>query len=750
MVDRAHSKGILRPVKIEPKTSYPKPRSSKGDWEKRNRSVEKTCDNDGRRHKTKYGPLLITSSHNHNAIRIGGHHFVWDLRLKKALSSLAYSMNYSAQLDWHRELLLGLFLRSDERELEWLERETTSQRTSSVSGDISCDEKVETLPRENKGHGEIFSDGTQIRTSQTCDFLADLLPSGKTTDTTILSLVPDALRDVTSMLSEAQQRPVSSNNFNGAFSTKNGCGKDELNNFNREQSDKIEHEDVKEGKNKESSGSTDEKIEQPLLIPSSWRRPDYARRSLPELEQHAIDSGKGRVGRTVGKHGKNGSHPISVSQKFETHDVFTLLYNECSLSAMANWAMLDCSIRGPMDNDNGERWEKSKREREVQLATGKHRNEVMIPSTTFHLCGVCGGFGHYEAECEFLVQVDDEEHQNSVSKKRKRGQKNRTKKIALDKHLKNRAISYLSKEIHIQRRQRQLFENCCVQTEEDSKNEQNGLVASAALVPESSNTSHAQKEGEQGGKHQYAGKLSCCKICRSGFDEEEMLVCDGCDELFHCACLDPPLAKIPEGDWFCSNCISYDSDTSSVVEIEGFEDFVIEQRKRSVAEEAQLHSCLSLGQCQSSWTAAISLLDEQDPIIEDNLYLRKHLRQQYHQQKSLGQENGHNTKDFFITELCWAKRYDDRLDCTEWWPGMVTSSETRSLKMKTISKHMVQFFALDENAEIHETGILPFIPYCEYTALVLCMIYVSFETILSTTIVRKIKLYKTRALVTHD
>ena len=77
-----------------------------------------------------------------------------------------------------------------------------------------------------------------------------------------------------------------------------------------------------------------------------------------------------------------------------------------------------------------------------------------------------------------------------------------------------------------------------------------------------------------------------------------MLMCDGCDDLYHLTCLDPPLASVPEGEWLCKSCISYDSDVSSVVEIEGCGDFLIEQRKRSLAEKEKQYSGVSLGQHQ--------------------------------------------------------------------------------------------------------------------------------------------------------
>lgn len=38
-------------------------------------------------------------------------------------------------------------------------------------------------------------------------------------------------------------------------------------------------------------------------------------------------------------------------------------------------------------------------------------------------------------------------------------------------------------------------------------------------------------------------------------DEDNLLLCDGCDKGYHIYCLDPPLKSIPSGDWFCPSCL---------------------------------------------------------------------------------------------------------------------------------------------------------------------------------------------------
>jgi len=46
-----------------------------------------------------------------------------------------------------------------------------------------------------------------------------------------------------------------------------------------------------------------------------------------------------------------------------------------------------------------------------------------------------------------------------------------------------------------------------------------------------------------------------CKACGWGDDGEHILLCDRCDAEYHLYCLDPPLAEVPAGDWFCPTCV---------------------------------------------------------------------------------------------------------------------------------------------------------------------------------------------------
>ncbi|XP_075666359.1 methyl-CpG-binding domain-containing protein 9-like isoform X2 [Castanea sativa] len=47
-----------------------------------------------------------------------------------------------------------------------------------------------------------------------------------------------------------------------------------------------------------------------------------------------------------------------------------------------------------------------------------------------------------------------------------------------------------------------------------------------------------------------------CKLCGVNKDDKKVLLCDKCDSGYHTYCLNPPLAKIPHGNWYCPSCVT--------------------------------------------------------------------------------------------------------------------------------------------------------------------------------------------------
>ncbi|KAL6960620.1 hypothetical protein U1Q18_038384 [Sarracenia purpurea var. burkii] len=48
-----------------------------------------------------------------------------------------------------------------------------------------------------------------------------------------------------------------------------------------------------------------------------------------------------------------------------------------------------------------------------------------------------------------------------------------------------------------------------------------------------------------------------CKVCGIDKDDDSVLLCDTCDAEYHTYCLSPPLARIPQGNWYCPSCVGH-------------------------------------------------------------------------------------------------------------------------------------------------------------------------------------------------
>lgn len=47
-----------------------------------------------------------------------------------------------------------------------------------------------------------------------------------------------------------------------------------------------------------------------------------------------------------------------------------------------------------------------------------------------------------------------------------------------------------------------------------------------------------------------------CVVCKQDNDHANLMLCEGCNGEYHIYCLNPPMAAVPEGDWFCGKFVS--------------------------------------------------------------------------------------------------------------------------------------------------------------------------------------------------
>jgi hypothetical protein len=457
------------------------------------------------------------------------------------------------------------------------------------------------------------------------------------------------------------------------------------------------------------------------------------------------------------------SYTNNARNKSEEDNLFNVEYNECSLLALANWAMMDVnsasataaapsssSARGNnhhhhhhSNNDNKQNqssttppppplwtataWAQYKKEQEKLHATSitKYNMPIPLPSA-FRMCGVCGCFGHYEVECDLLVDYNDGNNDDGGGDndgganddgdgdEAKKGKKRKR----LDEETKKKVLSTLAKEIRIQRTLQRLLNNA--RREEVAKkkmmkrsNHHHHRLNDNSDDDNGSNNNNDDDDDDDDDDASYWVTSQRCNVCLSALGDQSMLVCDGCDELYHMHCLDPPLHAVPEGDWFCDTCQAYDDDISSTVDVEGCVDFVIEQRKRSLVDEEKKRrrrsgssggeeECVgvSLGG-DNPWIAALSVLTQKEPDVVDManfkaLYMRRD-----------GDDGGcsSGTAEFVANEVVWAKRQFGHI---KYWPGIVSKVAKKGLDVK--------YFPLDDNnldRLHHQSELLPFFPYFE-------------------------------------
>ncbi|CAI9775390.1 unnamed protein product [Fraxinus pennsylvanica] len=108
-----------------------------------------------------------------------------------------------------------------------------------------------------------------------------------------------------------------------------------------------------------------------------------------------------------------------------------------------------------------------------------------------------------------------------------------------------------------------------------------------------------------------------CKVCGMDKDDDNVLLCDRCDSEYHRYCLNPPLLRIPEGNWYCPSCVAGQSTSWTV----GYGSVVNQFRKRRHHGEFTHKFLEKLAQLANLMT----IREYWDFSVEERIFLMKFL-----------------------------------------------------------------------------------------------------------------------------
>ena len=279
-----------------------------------------------------------------------------------------------------------------------------------------------------------------------------------------------------------------------------------------------------------------------------------------------------------------------------------------------------------------------------------------LPSSTsmFHRCQVCGNWGHYELECEEISRSD--------------------------------LLSKVAGEVTAHHRLQHL--------EEQRTNAERAPREASISLPFFS---------------------QACDFCKSRVSAP-FQVCNKCDSMCHRGCLDPPLERDFLGEWLCPSCDKHERSEGFdfIVDIEGCEGFVIEQRKLppSLSPGDILSKSLGIEFSERSWSRVVSMANTK--ALSTVAVATKPAPVEL---KAKALPLAGSNHDLAVGEFCWAKREHSaqgKLGRDEWWPAQVMSiityadPKSASYFSMEMTPYLVRLFGITYANRVRASSILPF------------------------------------------
>ena len=478
------------------------------------------------------------------------------------------------------------------------------------------------------------------------------------------------------------------------------------------------------------------------------KRKSYTGRTTKQLERAVMNKFRERIlSKSHLKYSIHGQKFHSPLDKLNgnngnnKHSTISLTYNECSLAAISKWSMPPGAVSNINYTSPSNDTDTSNLSHAILKKSKKNKNQqrvnhVPIMSITFRKCMICKRFGHYEIECERIAQkrvanasklsnwlYNEARLQSIVRDFASTFNRSEIDKGS-DNHdgLQSKVDDVQVADLTPGKKGQSVFSDDINNKTGIGNEERNSTNALISDIDQKNDLSSTLSKNKSAGQ-----VFEGCQICRSKYDPDGLLICDGCDKLFHQICIDPPLLTIPDGDWFCPSCSNYSSDISSSVEIEGIDGFIIEQRKIDT-DETLANDGIRVNLENDKWNTNLTVfptdsnsalnaqLDEfsnrcltnPDKQVEDDRFADIDEKGEVH---SLSEG-----------ELCFAKRRATTANYRTatyardlYWPGIVLKVHDSNIGWDGViqTKYIVKFFSLPGSGRVRASHIIPFFTHYE-------------------------------------